>query len=181
MNLKQLFFLFAIHISVGSFAQKGWQEFSSEQGHFRVMVPGPMEQKEHILTTDVGDLLYTTYLHQPETKDPDNIYYSISYVDYPENSIHSDSTEFLENFFHHTIDASVKAVMGELRYVDVLKINGYPGRLYRVDYKEGSATIKTRIYMVGSRFYQVQVVMQRSKSLNKAQDKFFDSFDIEDF
>jgi hypothetical protein len=178
--MKYLFLLLVIHSSISSFAQKDWQEFSSEQGGFRVMVPGVMEQKEHLLTTDVGELLYTTYLLQPVSKDPDNIYYSISFVDYPENSIHSDSMAFLENFFHYTIDASVQSVHGELRYVDVLKINGFPGRLYRVDYKEGSATIKTRIYMVGNRFYQVQVVMQREKSMNKAQDTFFDSFELKD-
>ena len=153
-----------------------WQPFESSAGKFRVLVPGDMQHKEQIMETAVGDLLYTTYLHQPVDKDPDNLYYAISFVDYPEHSIHSDSTDFIDDFFHYTIDTSVKSVTGELRYVDHIQLDDFPGWLWRVDYRKGEATIKTRAFLVGRRFYQVQVVMNRDKSLNTEQDKFFDSF-----
>jgi len=161
-------------------AQKDWQVFQSSEGNFTVLVPGDMIHKEQLMETAVGNLVFTTYLYQPDTKDPDNFYYAVSFVDYPEHSVHSDSTDFLDSFFHYTIDTSVKSVTGELRYVDHIKLNDYPGRLWRVDYKKGTATIKTRAYMVGNRFYQIQVVMNRDKSLNTEQDKFFDSFDFSD-
>ncbi|MFK7810771.1 MAG: hypothetical protein AB8F74_23385 [Saprospiraceae bacterium] len=176
--MKNIFLLLLLFLSVNAFAQSNWKEFESTEGKFRVYVPGEMEQKEQLMETAVGTLLYTTYFHQPKGDNPDNVFYSVSYIDYPDQSIHSDSTEFLESFFHYTIDTSVKTVTGDLRYVDFIKLDGYPGRLWRVDYKKGTATIKTRAYMVGTRFYQIQVVMQRDKSLNKGQDRFFDSFDF---
>ncbi len=172
-------YLLILLLSITSLhAQDQWQKFESSEGKFRVLSPGDMVHKEQLMETAVGDLLFTTYLYQPEGKNPDNVYYAVSFVDYPEHSIHSDSTEFLESFFHYTIDASVTSVKGDLRYVDHIKLDGFPGRLWRVDYKKGTATIKTKVYMVGRRFYQLQVVMHREKSLNRQQDKFFDSFDF---
>jgi len=179
--MKEILFLLLTSILATSAltAQAEWQTFESSKGHFKILTPGDMSQKEQLMETAVGNLLFTTYLYQPKSKDPDNLYYAVSFIDYPENSIHSDSTEFLDSFFHYTIDASVQSVMGDLRYVDHIKQDGYPGRLWRVDYKKGTATIKTKAYMVGNRFYQVQVVMHRDKSLNTQQDKFFDSFNFE--
>jgi len=100
-------YLLILLLSITSLhAQDQWQKFESSEGKFRVLSPGDMVHKEQLMETAVGDLLFTTYLYQPEGKNPDNVYYAVSFVDYPEHSIHSDSTEFLESFFHYTIDAS---------------------------------------------------------------------------
>ncbi len=162
----------------GGWSQQPWQEFESQKGGFRILVPGQMEHKQQLVEAAIGELTYIQFWHQPTSEDPDNFLYSVSYVDYPEHSIHSDSTDFIDDFFHFTIDTSVKKVGGELRYVDDIQIGEYPGRLWRVDYNKGHGTIKTKVYLVGRRLYQLQVVMHRDKSLNTLQDRFFDSFTL---
>ena len=77
-------------------------------------------------------------------KNPDNLVYMVSYVDYPKYSIHSDSTELVEDFFKTTVETAVESVKGELSYSSDITMNEYPGRLWRVDYNDGKALIKTK-------------------------------------
>jgi len=167
-----LFISFLIAFQVN----KPWKEFISVDGKFRVMMPGEMVEKINEIETDIGTLFYYTYLYQSAKEDAENLVYKISYVDYPEHTIHSDSTDFVEDFFHSTIETSIQSVRGNLRYADDIEMDNYPGRLWRVDYNKGAATIKTKAFMVGRRYYQIQVIGRREKSLNLVQDKFFESF-----
>ena len=175
--MKYLFSLFLLP-AILSPIQNTWQKFQSTVGKFQIMVPADMQCKEQNIHTPIGNLLYTTYYYQSPDKNADNFYYSVSFVDYPENSIHSDSSDLVQDFFANTIEASTQSVDGKLRYADPIKIKRYPGRLWRGDYNDSTTTIKTRAYLVGKRYYQIQVIMPRHKSTNKAQDLFFNSFRI---
>ena len=173
MKIYALFislFLVAFQVS------KPWKEFISVDGKFRVMAPEALEEKVNEIETAIGTISHFTYFYQDQNKDAENLIYKVSYVDYPEHTIHSDSLEFLEEFFHSTIETSIKSVHGTLRYSDEIQMDDYPGLIWRVDYNKGQATIKTKAYMVGRRFYQIQVIARSKKSLNPLQDRFFDSF-----
>ncbi len=155
---------------------KPWKEFISIDGNFRVMAPEALEEKVNEIETAIGTISHFTYFYQDEDEKADNLIYKVSYVDYPEHTIHSDSLDFLEEFFHSTIETSIQSVHGTLRYSDEIEMDDYPGRIWRVDYNKGKATIKTKAYMVGRRFYQVQVIGHSKKSMNTFQDRFFESF-----
>jgi len=167
-----LFFVFTLSAQ----ENKPWKEFISVDGKFRITTPGEMIEKVNEIETEIGDFTYFSYIYQNNEKDAENLVYKVSYVDYPEYTIHSDSTDFVEEFFHSTIETSIQSVHGNLRYADEIKMLEYPGRIWRVDYNKGHDTIKTKAFIVGRRYYQIQVVGHRAKSLNRVQDRFFDSF-----
>ncbi|MEL6864044.1 MAG: hypothetical protein AAFP19_06485 [Bacteroidota bacterium] len=156
-----------------------WKEFTSYEGRFRILAPGEMELKTRTIETAIGDIDYFTYLYQPEEKNPDNLAYMISYCDYPEYSVHSDSSDLIMAFFNTTVETAIKSVEGELMYTtDIQLEQQYPGRLWRINYNEDQASIKTKAYLVGRRYYSVQAITIRGKSLNPYIDKFLDSFSL---
>ncbi len=159
-------------------AQPSWDVFQSFDGKFKVITPGEMVKKENPIKTDIGELNYITYLHQSTEKNPDNLVYMVSYCDYPKYSIHSDSTELVEDFFKTTVETAVESVEGELSYSSEIMMNNFPGRLWRVDYNDGKALIKTKSFLVKNRYYSIQVISLKDKGMNLQIDKFLDSFTL---
>ncbi len=158
--------------------QHTWLEFSDYAGRFRVLVPQSMTKQETPMETAVGTLTYHTFYYQPDEKDPDNILYMLSYCDYPEGGMHSDSTELMKDFFEATVESAVNSVKGELLYADDHHVQGFPGKLWRLVYQDGEASIKTKAVMAGRRFYILQAVGLRDKGLNPLVDRYLDSFRI---
>ena len=156
----------------------GWEEFKTYQGKFRVLVPGEMQYNERVIHTDIGEIKYITYYYQDTQREAENAMYMVTYCDYPEYTIHSDSTDLLEDFFDNTLEAAVESVAGKVRYSDVLNYKEFPGRHWRIDYRAGHATLKTRVYLVNNRFYTIQTATERGRSMNKATDEFFKSFQL---
>ena len=156
--------------------QLPWTEFKDYEGKFVVLVPGEMSKKENPVETPLGEMVYHSYFYQPTEKDPDNILYMISYCDYPEGGMHSDSIELLPTFFDETLAAALESVKGDLLYSDDIVLQGFKGKLWRLVYREGEASIKSKALMVGNRFYMVQTIGFRDKGINPNIDKFLDSF-----
>ena len=104
---KFLLLLFSSFLCL-NFALQDWSEYKSFDGKFRVLVPAEMTAKVDSIQTEVGKLAYHTHLYQPtDVKTGENLIYMVSYVDYPEHSIHSDSTEILDEFFENTIESGL--------------------------------------------------------------------------
>lgn len=140
------------------------------------MAPGLLQEKVDTIATPVGRLPYHSFFYQPPEKNADNVLYLLSYCDYPPGTMHSDSTALLAEFFQTTLAAAAEAVDGEVRYSDDIRIKKYPGKLWRIDYLDGKAVIKTRAYMVERRFYTIQAIMFYEHSLNPLSDRFIGSF-----
>lgn len=156
-----------------------WKLFESDKGRFSILVPGLMSEKKNEVETEIGTLTYHIYFHKPEAENADNFLYMVSYCDYPEGSVHSDSTELLADFFEATVESSVFSVNGDLFYSTDMDYKGYPGKLWRVNYGDNTAAIKTKAFMIENRYYAVQAITLRDKSLNSAIDKFLDSFQVD--
>ena len=175
--MNKLFYSFSLLFLLVIFQTK-WEPFTSEKGKFTVLTPGEFEEKISKVETPIGETEYHTFIYQSEDDKSDNLIYMISYCDYPEGSIHSDSTELVKEFFEITVETALKSVKGELFYSSEINLGGYPGMLWRVNYKDGDATIKTKSYLVGRRYYSIQTVTYREKGLNPFIDKFLDSFTL---
>lgn len=157
---------------------KNWREFNSYDGNFSILSPGAMVEKVDSVTTPIGKLAYHTFFFQTEQQNADNVVYMISYCDYPPGTIHSDSTELLEEFFAATLEAAQESVDGELVYERSAKHKGYPGKIWRINYLEGQALIKTHAFVVQNRYYTLQTVTRKSRSINLSSEKFLDSFKL---
>ena len=168
--MRLYWFLFIVLPFLGK-----WAEFRSETGNFSVLTPQEMELKTDTLTTAVGNLIYHTYFLQQQEKQGNQIY-MVTYCDYPEGSVHADSTELVEAFFDATIQSATESVEGELLYIHKEKLQGYEGKRWRIDYLEGQAVIRTRAFVVENRYYSVQVVNPQYKNMNANVERFMDSF-----
>lgn len=157
-------------------SQARWEEYRSYDGRFRVLAPGELRLKVDSITTPLGTLAYHTYFFEDAAQATETTVYLVSYCDYPSGSIHHDSTELVEEFFKATIEESAFSVAGRVAWSNTLRLGKYPGIFWRVDYKDSRAVIKSRAYIVRNRYYSIQAVMRKERSLNAAADKFLESF-----
>lgn len=171
-------FLFLSILPLSVVAQDDWQVFTSVDGKFKIQTPQVLQESIDTLSTAIGEMAYHTFYYQPKTNADFNEMYMVSYVDYPEGGMHSDSTALLEDFFTNTMEAAVETVNGELRYHSDLEDLDYPGKLWRIDYLEGQAIIKTRAFLVNNRYYSIQTIAFKNKHLNSLTDRFMDSFQL---
>jgi len=171
-------FLFILFISLLSLnaAQDDWIVFSNTEANFKVEVPGEMVEKVRTIPTEIGELSYHTFIYQEKGDSSDNVLYLINYVDYPEGTMHSDSTAILGDFFKTTIETATESVDGKLAYSTDESLLDYPGKVWRILYNGGAATIKTKAFLVAQRYYAIQTVTIREKSMNNSTDRFLDSF-----
>jgi len=176
MNKILLLFL---GLSLVSWASvDNWKPFKDYDGRFSVLAPGELEKRTTEIETDIGTVIYNSFIYQAQDEEEENLVYMVSYCDYPEYTIHSDSTELIESFFGTTVESSVESVQGELIYATDINLGTYPGKHWRVNYNDNKAVIKTKAYVVGQRYYSVQAITYKYKSLNQDMDKFLDSFQL---
>ncbi|HMP14383.1 MAG TPA: hypothetical protein PKD70_10925 [Saprospiraceae bacterium] len=155
---------------------KRWRDFVSYDGRFRALAPGDLREKIDSIQTPLGKLAYHIFFFQMEDPDADNVVYMITYCDYPAGVLHADSAALLEAFFDVTVQTAASSVRGEVLYVDDWQYKRYPGKVWRIRYLNGKALIKTRAFVVSNRYYMIQTITRRERTVNYSSDKFFDSF-----
>ncbi len=174
---KQILPLLFISFLLISWQSKPWIEYKSYEGKFTIQVPGgEMQEEVNVVKTYIGEITYHSFIYKTTSKDADNLVYLVSYCDYPKGTIHSDSLQLVEEFFDATVETAVKSVDGELLYVSDVSTKGFPGKHWRVDYKQGQGVIKTKSFLVQNRYYSIQTIMLKEKSLNASTERFMDSF-----
>jgi len=175
----KLFFLLILSSLFLQTTVGDWKEFTSLEGRFRILTPGDFTEKTDTVKTELGALEYHTFFYQvPNEQEAENLFYMVSYCDYPDFTVHSDSTDLLKEFFNTTIQAAVESVGGTLIYSADISIDNYPGKFWRIEYLKHKAVIKTKAYVVGQRYYALQTISYTKKSLNQSSDKFFNSFHL---
>jgi len=155
-----------------------WQIQRIYEGRFSVSIPGELKLKTDTVSAPLGRMAYHTYFYQPQEKNSDILVYMVSYCDYPEGALPADSLELIKAFFDATVEAAAAGVEGKVIYASDLDIQGYPGRIWRIQYLNDQAVIKTKACLAGNRYYSVQVVCYKEKSLHNSVDKFLDSFKL---
>ena len=154
-----------------------WLQTDDIDGRFRIEFPGELEHRADTVGTAVGSQVYHTYFYKvPEIERAENLIYVLSYVDYPEGSLHQDSTDLLAEFLSSTEAAAAEALSGEVVYAVDRPVEGYPGRLWRIDYKEGEAVARTLAFVIGNRYYELKTFALTRSGLSDASDTFFRSF-----
>ncbi|MEM6395974.1 MAG: hypothetical protein AAF741_06475 [Bacteroidota bacterium] len=152
-----------------------WNEIHDLDGRFAILAPGEFKTSVDTIATDVGELIYHTFFLQSPGERADNLVYMLSYVDYPEGSLHHDSTDLVTEFFQASMEEAINTVDGELLFVNEETLQDYPGRFWRIDYLDGKASIRTKTFIVGRRYYQVQTVSSTDRGLNDSSGKYLGS------
>jgi hypothetical protein len=148
---------------VARLANPEWKDFNSPEGSFTATYPGSPKKK-----SEVDALGNTTTMYFVEA-DWGNIAYFVGFTDIPGAGIVPDPNTLLD---------AAASVITTVRSKKPIRIDGHPG--IEVDgemmHSGTRMDVTNRIYLVGSRMYQVMVV--RAKSHQRPADftKFLDSF-----
>lgn len=155
-----------------------WQWHQDIDGGFEILIPAPWQHRIDTIATDIGDMAYHTYYLNTPTDTADNVFYMLSYVDYPEGSVHEDSLELVKELLDASQEEAVARMKGEIRFTTDKQIDFHAGRYWRIDYLDGTASIRTQAFVAGSRYYAMQTVSKTRQGVNESTQKFFDSLNV---
>lgn len=156
-----------------------WESFVDPEGYFEGFMPDSSTTRSTTVATALGELEYVTVTSEATFDEGVVVRYIISYCDYPEGLFHPDSIELIEVFFDETIRGATESVEGELIYTSTPPNAKFPTRLWKISSQGFGQEFKNKAFLVGDRYYLLQVVYPSSASvaLNRS-DEFFDSFKV---
>lgn len=143
-----------------------WTKFTSDVGHFSVLMPGTPENK--VQTTPATPGPYTTHLHILR-QDP-NVYL-IGWVDYDPSfnfDVHAELEMNRDNF--------VKGLEATLLTTQMRVISGY--RVIEFTAETAEKVFSSRVYMVGRRPYQIVIGSPKGVDDTININRFFNSFKV---
>lgn len=136
----------------------------------------PASLKEEVQSADVPQV--GTVTNHIFSGTQGNINYAVSYVDFPEEFVQrADPAKLLDG----SRDGAVNGVNGKLVLESNISLNANPGREIVIAAKAGDgkdATIKTRIYLVKNRLYQVMIVAPKGEVSNDEMMRYLESFKL---
>jgi hypothetical protein len=164
-------------LPIFAIAQDGWIPYRSPEGGFKIMTKGIFKERLTHATTSIGEITVHNFVYQEESKDREaHPVFVVSYYDFPQGSLHSDSSELSKVFFEETITGAVESISGTLVYKNELSLHGFKGFQWRVNYPNGAGAIKTQAYLVNNRYYSVSLMTYEGNKSNLDANRYFDSF-----
>ncbi len=165
-----------------------WKEVKSYNGRFSVLLPdGDFSEKVISIPSAIGSMEQHTFYFTPPKLDAENKFYQVTYLDYPEGTFHSDSTELRELFYQTSMEGAAQSVNGKLMYSEDISAKSYltntenqeiKGKIWRIDYNKGNSIMKSKAFLVGDRFYTISVATVKARSRNLEAQKYLDSFKL---
>nr|MBS0036826.1 hypothetical protein [Saprospiraceae bacterium] len=178
MHLKfilSFFLLFAI--SDNNLCSQEWARQVHLEGNFSVMLPNSPKLKVNEVVDPVfGELRLNHWTAVDTSAKTGEMVYTIFYTDYPEDMVHQDSTDLLEEFFAATAESAAYSMAGNLIYSSELGGFECPGYTFRIHYNLGDAVIRSRAYLCCSRLYILSVAGLTEGVSTDQLFKFFNSF-----
>ena len=138
----------------------------------------PTDQSQTVKTS-IGEIKIDIYMYEvPDNEADDNHIYGLMINDYPDSLINSDKKDLLDHFFRNAVDGAVKNVQGKLLSESKIQLEGYPGREFRIDFKDGLAVIRMRVILVKNKMFMLQTIAETKKDANKSSERFMNSFKL---
>ncbi len=148
------------------------KEFSSKEGGFSVMTPVALEEASQEIDTAIGKIKIVMYGGQIGDAS-----FQIGYNDYPKGFVTADNTAAL-------LDGAVQGMVSNIGATLVsqkgVTLKGYPGKelVATLKIEDMDAQVKARIFIVGSRLYQVVVVAASGAVTPETVDAFLQSLKL---
>jgi hypothetical protein len=161
-------------ISMGFAPPDDWYLFEGP-GYSMTFPKKPTESTQSVPTA-IGELEMELFMYEGATDGDDNFLYGLITSVYPDSLVNSGKVELLPEFFRRSIDGAVANVKGKLLSEKNITIGGFPGREVRVDYQQGLAVIKMRVYLIHNKLFLIQTITATEKEGNQGVSRFHDSF-----
>lgn len=154
--------LFCVGQAVGGAQRDEWIKVAPVGGGFSVMMPAKPEEE----TRPGADL--TAHLFSATT---DNAVYTVAYGDYAPSVRFNVDDELAANR-----DNFLKGVNASLKTTKPLTMDGRKGLEFTGE--NAQASFKSRVFIFGTRFYQVAVAVLRGRDDAENSNKFLTSFEF---
>jgi hypothetical protein len=148
------------------------QEYRSLSGDFLVLFPENPEMETQKVNTLIG--VIDAHMYQVTTED---MYYAVSYSDYPEDFINSSTSD---EVLKGARDGALANTKGKLLQELVITYEDYPGRdiKYEITSEDENVIVYQRIFLVNERLYQIIVVTEEKNMFSRKIFDFLESFKI---
>jgi hypothetical protein len=146
-----------------------WKEFASQEGRFKVLMPGTPKQGKAETESDFGKGV----LHM-NTVQAGRTMYGANYCDFPAKIKKVPIKQVLDS----SRDGAVANLEGKLVSEKDIKLDKRPGREVQIEVAGGKPLFRARVYLVEQRLYQVVVFGTKEAATSKKADKFLDSFKL---
>lgn len=146
----------------------GWVRFTSDEGHFSVLMPELPKDKTE--TTESPHGPYTTHLFIVRDLTSTNVYL-IGWVDYSPSFNFNRQAELDANR-----DNFVKGIGAKLLSTRPTVIDGYSALEFTAE--TADRTFRSRVYMVGRRPYQIVIGTPKGQDDVVSVTRFFNSFKV---
>lgn len=159
-----------IYLVRGGDRLKKFEPYHSDQGQFSVLFPGKPTKKLQLLRTPAGEI--DLWMFSAGSK---KSVFVVGYADYPQRLINnSDPTRMLDG----ARDGAVRNVRGSLVDETEIDFYGYPARELEIEVPQ-KGTVGARLILIDNRLYQVMVVSQSARILDRKGSEFLDSFSVD--
>ena len=151
-----------------------FEDFSSDAGQFSIVVPSTFQETQESVETPVGPINIHTF-----TAEEQNSAYVVAYSDYPAEIVEQSDPQIL---LDSSRDGALGNLNGNIISEEPIDIDGNPGRslvIDTVDPAGDEATIKSRIYLVDNRLYQILVVTPKGQEEAAKPETFLESFTLQ--
>lgn len=147
-------------------------KFYSKHGRYSVVFPST--PKEEISVANDNGKEVNLYFASVKNKD---IYYAVTYSDDYRNKKLTTNKQINE-FLDAARDGAVANVSGKLTSEEIIKVDGYTGRIFKVSVP-GNGVVLSMVVLVGSRMYNAIVASSADKFFSSGARNFIDSFKLE--
>lgn len=144
--------------------------YYSEDGKFKVKFAGEPKVSSDIVPTDVGDIEMMSFLYEKSITEA----YMVAYSDYPTAMVEQSSVK----------DMLIGAKNGSSGNMGItsfdldkeVEMDGNPGMYFKGN--ANSIYAEYKIFLVGSRLYQIAILRDGSYATPERSDEFFNSFKL---
>lgn len=153
---------------------KGWDQFTSPEGKFSILMPSNRERKTQVSTTSAGPIDVISF-----QGGNDDASYTVSYADYPEEVVkNAEAAAIMKGVLGGQVKGLGGTISGEEKE---LTLGAVPGRTATFKMSSGGVggTAISRVYLAGNRLYQLILIHADSAKPSDADiNTFFDSFKV---
>lgn len=144
--------------------------YHSEDGRFKIKFAGEPKVASDVIPTDVGNIEMMSFLYEKSVTEA----YMVAYSDYPSAMVEQSSVDDMLKGAKDGSSSNLGITSFDLD--ENVELDGNKGMYFK-----GSANsifAEYKIYLVGSRLYQVAILRDGSYSMPERSDEFFNSFQL---
>jgi hypothetical protein len=166
--MRSRFFAFSLVLLAAAAGQASaqttlWTKFSSSEGRFAVLMPGQPLREEQSKDTRAGKVVMRFF-----TVGSEKGLFIVAYADYQIGEARQELNANRDSF--------LKGMKATLVSESDIKLRENPGREIRAE--RDQLSIRSRIYLVGKRYYQLIAITPATLPGSLEADKFLTSFEL---